>query len=866
MKKYKEEAEDIRNTLKRERKMERVKREEEKRMKKKVITEKKRELFLFFERILAVVLAVSVTFVFINSFFNISTSYGITYHYAVSPLEQEQAFEDKEIFQSLVLGNMEQITRYVVICHQLETNGRYDEDKKIEISKYANRNKDVSQYQPRAEYYLDDLVTWGNYGFTYKTLVGSREELNALFLTNQLQGIWNGILSLGEYNEKSSIKEYAGSIQDNAALIQQEAADGDKLAMELLVPRYLTVDGKDLMQCAANIEEYEILKKNLVDSAKSLFENYTEYVALEQQYNKENTNIGYCFQVKSENGLQYYSNSDLIFKGKTADDITAMIKEQGGKFIYFNPDKVQINTNTEISAKQMRNMLKAYEYTFGDDTRVWVWIDTEYPANDSLQMVRNELKAFRPYFISLSVCAVSALVLGFLVILYLIYKEGRILENDGTLNYTILKQDKILFEIWAFLAIGMEVVLAKILGQLLNGFRNGTVSYAMLPVTIGIIVFVMNEIGIRFCFSVIRRIKAKKVWETTLVYAVLKGIRNFVIKTIANGSLVSRIWIPYLIFLIVNLILVLLGVGGVIGALLLDILVGIYLYRESKQREEIVTGIEIIKNGDSKHRIDTTYLYGENLKLAESVNSIGVGIRKAVETSMKDEKLKTDLITNVSHDIKTPLTSIITYVDLLKRENIEDKKIQGYIDVLEGKSQRLKQLIDDLVEASKISSGNISIQLDTINFVELVRQSIGEFDEKFAAANLQIVTKLPDSPMFIEADSGQLWRVMENLFQNVSKYAMHGTRVYIEMEADGDGFDKKNVFSVKNISARYLEVEAEDLTERFIRGDKSRQTEGSGLGLSIAKNLIEAQGGEFDIMVDGDLFKAIIKFPAIEKK
>ena len=845
--------------------MERTKRREEKRMRKKVINSKKRELFLFFERILAVVLAVSITFIFINSFFNISTSYGTTYHYAVSPLEQEQAFEDKEIFQSLLIGNMEQITRYVVICHQLETNGKYDENKKIEVSGYANRNKEVSGYQPKATYYLDDLVTWGNYGFTYKTLVGTRDELNTLFIRSQIQDMVNEIFSLEEYNNKYSIKEYAGSIQENAGQIQQEMADGDKFAMEILIPRYLTVDGKDLMQCASNIEEYEILKKNLVNSAQSLFENYIEYVALKQQYNQQNTNIGYCFQVKSENGLQYYSNSDLAFKGKTTDDITSMVKEQGGKFIYFNPDKVQINTNTEISAKQMRSMLKEYEYTFGDDTRVWVWVDTEYPVNDSLQMVKNELDSFRPYFISLSVCAICALILGILVTLYLTYKEGRVLE-EGNLKYDIFKQDKIPLEIWAILSVGAEIVLAKIAGQLLNGFRNGTVSYAMIPVTIGMIVFIMNEIGIRFYLSLIRRIKAKKVWKTTFVHAALNGIRNFVIKTISNGSLVSRIWIPYLIFLIINLILVLLGVGGVIGALLLDILVGIYLYRDSKQREDIVNGIEIIKNGDSKHRIDTTYLYGENLKLAESVNSIGVGIRKAVESSMKDEKLKTDLITNVSHDIKTPLTSIITYVDLLKRENISDQRILGYIDVLDGKSQRLKQLIDDLVEASKISSGNISIQLDTINFVELVRQSIGEFDEKFAACNLQIVTKLPDSSMLIEADSSQLWRVMENLFQNVSKYAMHGTRVYIEMEEEGEGFEKKNVFSVKNISARYLEVDAEDLTERFIRGDKSRQTEGSGLGLSIAKNLIEAQGGEFEIMVDGDLFKAIIKFPAVDKK
>ena len=838
-------------------------------MKKKVLSNKKRELLLFTERILAVVLAVSMTFIFINSFFNISTSYGTTYHYAASPLDREQSFEEKEIFKALLSGNMEQITRFVVIRHQLETNGSYDENKKVEITKYANRNSGMIDHMPTAEYYLDDLITWGNYGFTYKTVVGTWDELNALFVKKQ-PAFGEGISAYGDdmsaSEEISTIQEYAGTIEDNAAHLGLEATDDDKYVMEILVARYKTVDGKDLMQCASNVEEYEILKKNLEESAKSLFLNFTEYVGMKEQYSAENTNIGYCFQVPDEMGLQYYTNSELLFKGKNADDITAMVKEQGGKFIYFNPDKVQINTNTDISAKQMRSMIKEHEYTFGDDTRVWVWVDTNYPVNDSLQMVKNELDAFRPYFITLLACAASALVLGILLMVYLTYREGRVLDEDDEIKYVIQKQDRIPLEIWTALVLVTEYFLMKNGVLILRGYKNGTVNYAMMPVVLGLIVFVMNEIGIRYYFSLIRRIKAKKIWQTTLIYNVSKRTMDLVIHTIQNGGIVSRTWIPYLIFLMINLILVLLGVGGVIGAFLLDMLVGAYLYRMSKQREEIVEGIEIIKNGDSKHRIDTTHLHGGNLKLADSVNSIGVGIRNAVETSMKDEKLKTDLITNVSHDIKTPLTSIITYVDLLKRENIGDTRIQGYIDILDSKSQRLKQLIDDLVEASKISSGNISIQLDTINFAELVRQAIGEFGEKFEASNLQVVTKMPEQPLFIEADSGQLWRVMENLFQNVSKYALHGTRVYIEMEEEGEGYDKKHVFSAKNISAKYLEVEAQDLTERFIRGDQSRQTEGSGLGLSIAKNLIEVQGGEFEIQVDGDLFKAIIKFPAAEKK
>lgn len=823
-------------------------------MRKKVLSNKKRELLLFVERILVVVLAVCITLIFTNSFFNISTSYGTTYHYVVSPLEQDRAFEDKEIFVELLKGNMEQITRYVVICNQMETGGSYDPDKQIDITRYANRTGGALGEQPTAKFYLDDLITWGNYGFTYNTIVGTWEELNAMFVKP---------VNPEQQMDLSGIKKFDGSLQENVEKLESETIGNDKYAMEILVSRYKTVDGKELTDYASNVEEYEILKANLITSASELFSNYTEYIAMQQQYGKGNTNVEFCYRIENGNEFQYYTNSELEFKGKSEDDITSDIKELGGKFIFFNPDKVQINTNTDISAKEMRSMLKEYEYAFGDHTRVWVWVNSDYPAQDSLWQVRNELNEFRPYFITLLSSAGAALVIILLIILYLTYKEGREVGDEEEICYVLKKQDAFPIEIWLLLAVFAEIVLMRLSWQLLIGYKNGTVAYTIVPVAIGALAFMVNEIGIRAYFSVVRRVKAKKVWSTTFIYFFGKNMKDIVIRTFNDGGVTARTWMPYLIFLMINLILVLLGLGGVIGAAILDILVGIYLYRENKQRDEIVEGIELIKNGDFKHQIDTVHLHGDNLKLARSVNSIGVGIRKAVESSMKDEKLKTDLITNVSHDIKTPLTSIITYVDLLKRENLSDNRIISYIDILDNKSQRLKQLIDDLVEASKISSGNINIQMERINFTELVKQAIGEFGEKFEEKELKIVTRMPEEAMEIEADSSQLWRVMENLFQNISKYALTGTRVYVEMETEGEGKDKKNTFSVKNISAKFLDVEAEDLTERFIRGDQSRQTEGSGLGLSIAKNLIEAQDGEFEIQVDGDLFKAIIRFPAV---
>ena len=226
---------------------------------------------------------------------------------------------------------------------------------------------------------------------------------------------------------------------------------------------------------------------------------------------------------------------------------------------------------------------------------------------------------------------------------------------------------------------------------------------------------------------------------------------------------------------------------------------------------------------------------------------------------MRNERLKTDLITNVSHDIKTPLTSIINYVDILKRSNIADEKIRGYLDILESKAQRLKTLTEDVVEASKVSSGNITLEYMDMDLRELVQQTEGELAEKFAARNLTMVLNLPEEPAVIHVDGRRMWRVLENIFGNAAKYAMPGTRVYADLILTED----KVNFSLKNVSEQQLNISADELTERFIRGDISRSTEGSGLGLSIAKSLTVMQGGQFDLYLDGDLFRVNIQFDRV---
>ena len=289
-----------------------------------------------------------------------------------------------------------------------------------------------------------------------------------------------------------------------------------------------------------------------------------------------------------------------------------------------------------------------------------------------------------------------------------------------------------------------------------------------------------------------------------------------------------------------------------------DVAVMIFAIRKADGLDLIMDGLKKISDGELQYKIKTDTLTGKQKVMAEYINNIGSGLDAAVENSLKKERMQTELITNVSHDLKTPLTSIINYVDLMKRENPTDPKIQEYLRILDEKSQRLKVLTEDVVEASKASTGNIKLEMNDIDFVEMVQQVIGEFEEKFQEKNLTMMVHFTDEPSIIYADGQRMWRVLENVFGNVVKYAMEGTRVYAEIS----NRNKKVTFSLKNISAQPLNISADELTERFIRGDVARNTEGSGLGLSIAKSLTELQGGEFKLYLDGDLFKVMITFVA----
>lgn len=271
----------------------------------------------------------------------------------------------------------------------------------------------------------------------------------------------------------------------------------------------------------------------------------------------------------------------------------------------------------------------------------------------------------------------------------------------------------------------------------------------------------------------------------------------------------------------------------------------------------LLRGAKALAEGDYSHPVDTKYLLLDLKQCGENLNKVQQGVQHAVEERLRSERMKTELITNVSHDIKTPLTSIVNYVDLLKKEPIDNPKAQEYLEVLDRQSKRLKKLTEDLVEASKASSGVIPVDCQPTNVNVLLSQLEGEYEERLQKENLTMVIHPVAGDPVVLADGKLLSRVMDNLMNNIVKYAMPGTRVYAAAAAD----DKETTISIKNVSRNELNVSADELMERFVRGDSSRHTEGSGLGLSIAKSLVELQGGRFELSIDGDLFRADISLP-----
>lgn len=369
--------------------------------------------------------------------------------------------------------------------------------------------------------------------------------------------------------------------------------------------------------------------------------------------------------------------------------------------------------------------------------------------------------------------------------------------------------------------------------------------------------------------SLIRRLKANTLYSNSIFYMFNKTTKQLFSDVYNQRSITYRLSLVISLFIIVQVMAFYLYhypilLPGIVLYLILtipDYILLIYILLKAAIDYNIIRQeTKKLAEGNLSYKVPVDNMHEPALSLAMDINNISEGFSVAVDEKVKSERFKTELIANVSHDIKTPLTSIINYVDLLKKENLENEKAKGYLEILTSKTWRLKTLIEDLMEASKASSGTIIMNLECINLVELVRQSLGEFDDKFISHNLEAVLNIKNEPIYIMADGRSTYRIIENMFSNVNKYALSNTRVYVDIYTD----ETFATVSIKNVSATKLNFKADELMERFVRGDASRNTEGSGLGLSIAKSLAALQDATFGIEFDGDLFKAVVKFKKLE--
>ena len=574
-------------------------------------------------------------------------------------------------------------------------------------------------------------------------------------------------------------------------------------------------------------------------------------------YNASETQVKYLIVTKDKTA---YTNYILEGSTDTIEKIIQKLNQNRQYYWNYNKDKKQVNTNVTGTEE--------LKYTYSDLNNetsvipydVYTVLDENNKMTSSIYFAKTAFSLAKSLKeIPIVMIPISSILL-LVMIIYLCFAIGHKKGHEGIYTTNWDKTPIDVLTALIILILGMVLSLAIAIGN--NGVST-SIEFTYY-ITMYLLVFLFcYAISLVWAVTVIKRIKTKTFWKTTLIYRLGKKIIGYINKLAKrifdNFDTNNKIIFAYLLIILISIILC--SVGG-IWILLAFAFWAYVLYKiigRVNQYRKIQDTIRDIYEGKTDIKLDENQYTGELKNLSIYVNDIAGGFSNAIAESLKSERFKTELITNVSHDIKTPLTSIINYVDLLKQEDIPNETAKGYINILEQKSQRLKKLTEDLVEASKASSGNVKLQIEEINLKELINQTIGEFKDRFEEKSLNIETKVPKEEIKIHADNRYLYRVIENLFSNITKYALENSRVYIDIIKKND----KVLISIKNISKDKLNISSEELMQRFVRGDKSRTTEGSGLGLSIAKSLTELQNGKFITIIDGDLFKVELIFDII---
>lgn len=458
-----------------------------------------------------------------------------------------------------------------------------------------------------------------------------------------------------------------------------------------------------------------------------------------------------------------------------------------------------------------------------------------------------------------TIISIISLIIFVIAFIFLILRTGNEGEKDE--KYLIFG-DKFNFDIFtiALCIIGF----ISMIGFYTLYYESKQSIWSFLLVG-SIVLSIDIFIGINYVLSFCRQIKKRCLLKNTLIYKIFIAKDSIFQKYYMSGFYKVYILVLLLLYSLINYVLLTIIFNSddlftfifIIIAGVFNLIALIFVAKRLSSLHQIITGTKEISDGDLDYKIDKSNMSLEYLSVANNIENIQQGLKKAVENEIKGEKMKIDLITNVSHDLKTPLTSIVTYVDLLKKQNLQDENSKAYINILDEKSKRLKILIEDLVEASKASSGNLPVKLEKLDLVELIDQAGGEYEEDIKKLNLDFIVEKSENQILIDADGKYMWRIVQNVYSNILKYSLENSRVYINMQKN----DKYGILTIKNISKTSLNISPEQLIQRFVRGDKSRTTEGSGLGLSIAESLTTLQKGEFNIEIDGDLFKVVISIP-----
>ena len=829
----------------------------------------------------------------------------------------QQPFEESQEFNYMVENYMDDVLKQIRLENLFETDGMMNRNKEIDVMEYSKNDTANGENVSGIAYSLEELINWGedfdsaesdNYAKN-SVIVCQKPEgtyeyyYTSDFMTRVESGVFDIIMQDGSdvdgFLQELQNGKYTSSGFYNFDIVDME---GNILYTDCwnfgsaLIEKYAPQGAENLLQVVNNSPrlngKLSVIYDDLAYTLGNIYSDYQNYQMGFEHLEEGNTNFTYI-----------YANNDTkkVVTNKTSyenyaeleKNVQNLISEKDVKYMVIYPKLKDFNSNMNVSKSDKWEKLRSYSSEKKWNSVFAVAVDTTYTIQDQFYQNKVAYDNNIPYFKGTTWLLVLSIILFLGATIWLTLEAGRTAEDEELhLNG---------FDHWKTEIAAVLIVLIWIVGSYIGiHFWNGNiytmindiptylkdggtyfeyyyargmdVSSAYMSASLYLPSLSIAELAeIYFygvftlgCFfmgyvSLIKRIKGRNLWKNSL----LRVIVRFIYKIYDNRKKTTKTVLLLCGFFLVQGIAVLFRNGvTMLLVLLADVGVFYVVLNGLLLKEKLKKGIEEIALGNMEYQIPLQGLRGENLKLAEMINGIANGFHMAVEEAMKNERLKTDLITNVSHDIKTPLTSIINYVAILKQSDIADPKIQGYLDILEAKAQRLKTLTEDVVEASKVSSGNISLEYMDVDLVEMIQQTEGEMAEKFEARNLKMIVNLPAEPAVVHVDGRRMWRVLENIFGNAAKYAMPGTRVYADLKLEEDTVD----LSLKNVSEHQLNISADELTERFIRGDLSRSSEGSGLGLSIAQSLTTMQGGTFNLYLDGDLFRVNIRFPRVKKQ